>query len=39
MPLSLADGKTKLAVLSTKPANPNAPTVAELEAGDRKSVV
>ena len=33
MPLSLADGKTKLAVLSTKPANPNAPTVAELEAG------
>lgn len=33
MPLSLADGKTKLAVLSTKPADPNAPTVDELEAG------
>jgi hypothetical protein len=33
MPLSLADGKTKLAVLSTKPADPNAPTLEELNAG------
>lgn len=33
MPKSLADGKIKLAVLSTKPANPAAPTVAELTAG------
>lgn len=33
MPLSLADGKTKLAVLSAKPADTSAPTVAELEAG------
>lgn len=33
MPKSLADGKIKLAVLSTKPTNPAAPTVAELNAG------
>lgn len=30
---SLADGRTKLAVLATAPANPEAPTVAELTAG------
>lgn len=29
----LADGKTKFTVLTTKPANPAAPTVAELNAG------
>lgn len=33
MPRSLADGHEKIAVLTTKPANPAAPTVAELEAG------
>lgn len=33
MPKSLADGKIKLAILSVKPANPAAPTVAELNAG------
>lgn len=33
MPRSLADGKTKFTILTTKPANPAAPTVAELEAG------
>ncbi len=33
MPKSLADGHTKLAVLTTAPANPAAPTVAELNAG------
>lgn len=30
---SLADGRTKLAVLATAPANPEAPTVTELTAG------
>lgn len=29
----LADGKTKFVILTTKPANPAAPTVAELNAG------
>ena len=29
----LADGKTKFTVLTTKPANPAAPTAAELNAG------
>lgn len=29
----LADGKTKLALLTTEPANPDAPTAAELTAG------
>lgn len=33
MPTSLADGKTKLAILSVKPADPKAPTVTELNAG------
>ena len=33
MPRALADGKTKVAILTTKPADPFAPTVAELEAG------
>lgn len=33
MPKSLADGHVKIAVLTTKPANPAAPTVAELNAG------
>lgn len=33
MPKSLADGRVKFAVLTTKPANPAAPTVAELNAG------
>lgn len=33
MPRSLADGHTKFTVLTTKPANPAAPTVTELEAG------
>lgn len=33
MPRSLADGRIKLAVLTTKPANPQAPTVTELAAG------
>lgn len=33
MPKSLADGHIKLAVLTTSPANPAAPTVAELNAG------
>jgi hypothetical protein len=37
MPLSLADGKVKVAVLSTRPANPSAPTVAELDAGIQAS--
>lgn len=30
---SLADGHTKLAVLATKPVNPEAPTITELKAG------
>ena len=30
---SLADGRTKLAILSTAPADPSAPTVTELTAG------
>src|SRR5699024_4729260 len=30
---SLADGRTKLAILATAPADPNAPTVTELTAG------
>jgi hypothetical protein len=30
---SLADGHRKVAILTTAPANPNAPTVAELNAG------
>lgn len=33
MPRTLADGKTKFTILTTKPANPAAPTVTELEAG------
>ncbi|GAB2762091.1 phage tail tube protein [Nocardioides pakistanensis] len=33
MPKSLADGHTKITFLTTEPANPAAPTVAELEAG------
>ena len=33
MPKSLADGHLKFTILTTKPANPAAPTVAELEAG------
>ncbi len=33
MPRSLADGKTKFTLLTTKPANPAAPTAAELNAG------
>jgi hypothetical protein len=33
MPKSLADGHIKLAVLTTAPANPAAPTAAELAAG------
>ena len=33
MPRSLADGHTKFTILTTKPANPAAPTVTELEAG------
>lgn len=33
MPRSLADGHTKVAVLTTEPADPQAPTVAELAAG------
>lgn len=33
MPRSLADGKTKFTLLTTKPANPSAPTAAELNAG------
>uniref|UniRef100_UPI003F4961B5 phage tail tube protein n=1 Tax=Arthrobacter silvisoli TaxID=2291022 RepID=UPI003F4961B5 len=33
MPKSLADGHKKVAILTTKPANPAAPTVAELTAG------
>jgi hypothetical protein len=33
MPKSLADGHTKFTILTTKPANPAAPTVAELNAG------
>lgn len=33
MPRSLADGRIKLAILTAKPANPLAPTVAELSAG------
>ena len=33
MPRALAEGKTKVALLSVKPADPYAPTVAELEAG------
>lgn len=33
MPKSLADGHTKLTILTTKPANPAAPTATELNAG------
>lgn len=33
MPRSLADGHTKFIILTQEPANPAAPTVAELEAG------
>ena len=33
MPRSLADGHTKFTILTSKPANPAAPTVAELNAG------
>lgn len=33
MPRSLADGHTKFIILTTAPANPAAPTVAELAAG------
>lgn len=33
MPRSLADGRTKFTILTTKPADPEAPTVTELEAG------
>lgn len=33
MPRVLADGKTKLAFLTERPANPAAPTASELEAG------
>lgn len=33
MPRSLADGRIKLAVLTTAPANPQAPTITELAAG------
>lgn len=33
MPKTLADGRIKLVVLTTKPADPKAPTVAELKAG------
>lgn len=33
MPRSLADGKTKLTILTAKPVNPAAPTVSELEDG------
>lgn len=33
MPKSLADGHTKVALLSVKPVDPKAPTLAELEAG------
>lgn len=33
MPKSLADGHSKLTILTTEPANPAAPTAAELNAG------
>ena len=33
MPKTIADARTKLAILTTKPANPAAPTVTELTAG------
>lgn len=33
MPKSLADGRIKLSIMSSKPADPLAPTVTELEAG------
>lgn len=33
MPRVLADGKTKFSILTTKPANPEAPTATELNAG------
>lgn len=33
MPKSLADGHTKFTILTTEPANPEAPTAAELNAG------
>lgn len=33
MPKSLADGHRKVAILTTAPGNPSAPTVAELNAG------
>lgn len=33
MPKSLADGHVKIAILTTQPANPEAPTLAELNAG------
>ena len=33
MPKALADGNIRVAILATRPADPNAPTVTELEAG------
>lgn len=33
MPRSLADAKKRIAILTTKPADPEAPTVAELDGG------
>lgn len=33
MPRMIGDGKTKFTICTTKPANPGAPTVAELNAG------
>jgi hypothetical protein len=33
MPKALADGNTRLAILAAKPADPDAPTVSELEGG------
>lgn len=33
MPRTLADGKTKFTILTTKPANPEQPTATELNAG------
>ena len=33
MPKTLADARTRLAILTTKPVNPKAPTVTELNAG------
>lgn len=37
MPRSLAAGKTKVTVLDTAPANPDAPTALELNAGEQAS--